>query len=289
MNSQSTSPVMVEPAGWGPNGKRAAISFTFDNLGEAAAIEMGDWPADAAIGSHHSATKVVPQLLKLFPELIATFFVEAWNCEIYPRTIASLVEAGHEIGLHGWRHEVWNRLDDERQRSIIQRSTAAMRSLNIVPQGFRPPGGHGSPLLHTLLREEGMIYVSDVGGVPEVEGNIVRLPFQWRGVDGVFLEPDLGNAVGVSGVEDAGLDGMIRSHERAIESVKREGGHLVFVFHPFLLGKDPARIDALARLVKKTLSDDQLWVAPCNKVADWMLREKAGQVFKNRAKGAVND
>lgn len=261
--------------GWGPANKRAVVSFTFDNMGEAAEIEMGAWPEDAPIGNHYSARQVAPQLLKLLTKLKASFFIEGWNCEIYPEVITSISAAGHEIGLHGWRHEVWGKLGDDAQRSIVRRSADAMRSLGVTPQGFRPPGGQSSPLLRSLLRDEGMIYVSDVGGLPAIIDGVVRLPFEWRGVDGVFLEPDLGKAVGVSGADDAGLAGMMRSHEGAIANAIETGGHVVFVFHPFLLGKDEARMEALTQLIDKALANPDLWVTSCGAVADWMLTEQA--------------
>lgn len=259
---------------WGPHGQGAAISFTFDNLGEAAEIEMGVWPTGARIGLHPSATEAVPRLLQLFPSLSATFFIEAWNCAIYPDTIADIAAAGHEVALHGWRHEVWGKLDEEAQRGVMRRSTAAMRAAGVAPKGFRPPGGQGSDLLPALLAQEEMTYMSDVGGVPDVRDGIVRLPFQWRGVDGVFLEPELGKAVGVSGADDAGIGGMLRSHKQAIADAKRTGGHVVFVFHPFLLAADMERFVALERLVDQALADDDLWVAPCDAVADWLLESE---------------
>lgn len=36
--------------GWGPAGKKGAVSFTFDNLGEASDIEFGKWPKDHPVG-----------------------------------------------------------------------------------------------------------------------------------------------------------------------------------------------------------------------------------------------
>ena len=46
--------------GWGVERRPGALSFTFDNLGEAADIEFGQWPADKPVGEHYSARRVVP-------------------------------------------------------------------------------------------------------------------------------------------------------------------------------------------------------------------------------------
>ncbi len=261
--------------GWGPDLKAGALSFTFDNLGEVAELELGKWPDDAPVGSHYSATEVVPALLRRLGDVNVnvnvSFFIEGWNCDIYPDTIRAIADAGHDIGLHGWRHEIWKRLDEPGQRAALSRSAAAMRALGIEPQGFRPPGGEGSALLPALLRAEGLSYLSDVGEAAAVEDGIAHLPFSWRGVDGVFLEPGLGAALGVSGAEDSGLDAMLASHKAAMERAKQDRSHVAFVFHPFLLGKDPARMDALFELVDLACADQDLWVASCGEIAGWLL------------------
>src|SRR5882672_1344757 len=61
MSSTASEPSVT---GWGPDGRRGAVSFTFDNLGEASDIEFGKWPKDQPIGSHMSITQVVPELLQ---------------------------------------------------------------------------------------------------------------------------------------------------------------------------------------------------------------------------------
>jgi len=49
---------------WGPGLKRGAVSFTFDNLGEAADLEFGTWPKDVAVGTHYTVVDVLPALLR---------------------------------------------------------------------------------------------------------------------------------------------------------------------------------------------------------------------------------
>ena len=261
--------------GWGAQRKAGALSLTFDNLGEAAEIEFGEWPADKPIGEHYSARHVVPTLLSRLEGLRVTFFIEGWNAGIYPETLRAIDAAGHEVALHGWRHEIWQRQTEQRQRAVFKQALDAMRSLGLHPQGFRPPGGAGSAVLEELLRHEGMTYVSDVGDHVEDHAGVVRLPFPWRGVDGVFLQPDLGKAAGVTEVGEGGVEALYSSHRRAIATAKATGSHAVFVFHPFLLGKDPAHLDGLFRLLADASSDPDLWVAPCRDVARWVLSESA--------------
>jgi len=86
-----------------------ALSLTFDNLGEATALERGEWPAGEPLGRHSSVTRALPRVLDLLEETghRATFFVEGHNTELYPEALAEISERGHELAYHGWRHEHW--------------------------------------------------------------------------------------------------------------------------------------------------------------------------------------
>jgi hypothetical protein len=81
------------------------IALTFDNLGEAADLERGLWPARAPLGDHPSVTEALPWLLDTLDALSlrATFCVEALNCEVYPRAVVEIAGRGHEVAMHGFR------------------------------------------------------------------------------------------------------------------------------------------------------------------------------------------
>ena len=261
---------------WGPAGKPGAVSFTFDNMGEAAELELGLWPQGHAIGNHYSARQVIPALLDRIRGFRATFFVEGWNAEIYPDTLRSIAAAEHDLGLHGWRHETWAKQDAATQRSIVERGVKAFRELGISPRGFRPPGGVSTPLLTQLVRSHGLSFVSDLGDETEVTDDVARLPFAWLGVDGVFLEPSLGASLGVCGADDASLEGLIRHHKSQMLVAKERGEHVVFVFHPFLLGKNPLHMAALFELIEFARRQGNLWIAPLSEVADWVRHQSDG-------------
>jgi len=263
-------------SGWGPDRKRGAVSFTFDNLGEAADLEFGNWPKETPVGSHYTVVDVVPELLRRIKGMSATFFTEAWNAETYPDTLSAMVAHGHEVGIHGWRHEIWSRLDVASQTSVLSRCVKAMQRIGLTPRGFRPPGGAGSPNVPMLLRQNGLTYVSEVGEADAIDDGIVRLPFAWRGVDGVFLQPELGKAIGLTTGENGsatGVDAVLENFSSAILNAKKNGGHAILIFHPWLLGQDPKRIEALMTLVNLALSDNEIWVASCGQVAEWLLAD----------------
>ena len=164
------------------------MRLTFDNLGEAAELERGTWPVGEPLGHHRSVTAVLPRLLD---ELDvhgrrATFFVEGINCELYPEALREIVARGHELGVHGWRHEPWAQLAPGRERELLARADGAFRALGLAPGGFRPPGGAATAQTAALLGELGYTYWSRADPVTPVPG-LDDLTFDWKLVDAYWL------------------------------------------------------------------------------------------------------
>lgn len=109
------------PGLWGPDGCSAAVSITFDNLGEVTELERGTWPEGLPRGQHFSVIQVLPAILQMLDELAlsATFFVEGLNVELYPRALQGIVEAGHELAYHSWQHEEWQHLGYQEERLCL--------------------------------------------------------------------------------------------------------------------------------------------------------------------------
>jgi len=188
-----------------------ALSLTFDNLGEATALERGEWPAGEPLGRHSSVTRALPRLLGLLSETghRATFFVEGLNTELYPEALAEISERGHELAYHGWRHEHWADVDNERE--LLERGVLALGP----GLGFRPPGGDVTPQTAELLDELGYAYVSAAAPV----AGIVSFPFRWELVDAYYYLPRFGH------------EGPPARLREAIEGA--EAGDIL-VLHPFL-------------------------------------------------------
>jgi peptidoglycan/xylan/chitin deacetylase (PgdA/CDA1 family) len=164
------------------------VRLTFDNLGEASELERGTWPADAPLGRHASVLEVLPRLLAELDarRLTAAFFVEGINCELYPDALREIAARGHELAVHGWRHEAWAVLPADRERELLVRSDHAFRELGLVPSGFRPPGGAVTAQTAALLRELGYTWWSRAAPAAPVPG-LDDLTFEWDLVDAYWL------------------------------------------------------------------------------------------------------
>ena len=128
-------------ANFGPAGLPSALVLTIDNLGEARALERGTQPPEEPVGNDPSVTVALPWLLDELDahSLSATFFVEGINTELYPDALRELTARGHQLGLHGWRHEEWASLSATDERDTLARGVEAFAGLGIEARGFRPP------------------------------------------------------------------------------------------------------------------------------------------------------
>jgi peptidoglycan/xylan/chitin deacetylase (PgdA/CDA1 family) len=262
-------------SGW-PGGAGGALSLSFDNLGEAAELELGSFPPEARLGEHPTATRALPSLLATLRErdLTATFFVEGLNAELYPDALRAIAAAGHELGYHAWRHEQWGDLSAPAQAANLARGLAAFRALGLTPTGLRPPGGQLGPGGLGVLREAGLRYCSPAGEGAGADGGIALLPFQWRHVDATCVLPPLAPVrERIAGSPDPlGPDAFLAHLEAEIERLGSEGGYIAIVLHLSLLEwLGEKRLGVLLDRIGRAAKHDDLWVAPCADVAAHVL------------------
>jgi hypothetical protein len=200
--------------------------------------------------------EALPRILSLLDGagLKATFFVEAINVGRYPDAVAAIVDQGHELGCHAWRHESWHRLTIEARRDVVRRSLAALRSCGTDAQGFRPPGGLLEEADFAALRQEGVRWVSPAGRHAGVREDVVSLPFAWRDIDAYFFAPVLAplRQADHRSTEPLPSAEFAQAARSRIDEVVRSGNDepLCLVFHPFLYTTEE-RFEVLADLLDR--------------------------------------
>ena len=253
----------------------ATLSLTFDNLGEAAELEMGALPTEAPLGCHETALEVVPRLLALLRRrgIAATFFVEGLNAELYPDLLRAIDAGGHEVAYHAWRHEQWAELSAAEQVANLERGLAAFGRLDLEIAGLRPPGGRLGEGGTSVLREAGLRYCSPAGAGAGFVDGVALLPFEWRHLDASCVLPPLGSArEQIGGSRDPIEPGrFVAWLEEEIGRLAKSGGYMAIVLHPFMLGwLGEERLVALLDRVAAAAASDEVWVAPCAEVAAYV-------------------
>jgi peptidoglycan/xylan/chitin deacetylase (PgdA/CDA1 family) len=260
------------------------VSVTFDNLGEAAQLELGMWPTDVPVGRHFTVVEVLPRLLDLLASrgVRATFFVEGLNAEMYPQALRTIAAAGHEVAVHAWRHEEWAALDPESERALLARATDAMRAIGIEPCGFRPPGGGLTERTLQLLGEHGYDYVSPAGEREGLLEGLAVLPFRWPLVDAYAYLPQF---AGLRERYAGGPDPLTSQEmqENAIATVndhsEQAEGHLALLFHLFSVAftGDPGweALDSVLRETVRFAETGAITVTRMDEAAARMLERPA--------------
>ena len=216
-----------------------------------------------------------------------TFFTPGHTALAYPESIKSLVADGHEIGHHGWVHEVLSPLSEEDERSVIERGLEALQSVaGARPSGFRGPGFDLSNRTVDLLVEYGFSYDSSMMGndfnpywcrsgdtassdEPFVFGdpiNLVELPVAWHLNDVPFFEfvPGVPNLIGAGRPEDV-LDIWKNEFSYLHEHVGE--GCMVLTMHPQSTGRGH-RISLLRQFIEFVLGHNGAGFSRADEIAD---------------------
>jgi peptidoglycan-N-acetylglucosamine deacetylase len=119
-----------------------------------------DSPCDISRGVF-AAEVGMPRLLKLFDKyrLKTTWFIPGHTAESFPRETALVVEAAHEIGLHGYSHENPLSMSADQERAVLAKSIEVLeRASGRRPTGYVAPWWEFSQVTNSLLLEHGITY-----------------------------------------------------------------------------------------------------------------------------------
>lgn len=153
----------------------------------------------------------VPRILSLLArrDIPSTFFIPGHTIETYPDVCRMVVDAGGEVGIHGYAHELNAGQDEAGERAAMARSIELVTALTgHRPVGYRAPAGDLTDQTVGLLLEFGLRYDSSLMGhdyrpyrvrqgdrYPDdgpvqwgAETPLVELPWSWTQDDYPYLE-----------------------------------------------------------------------------------------------------
>lgn len=228
------------------------LCITFDNFGSAAGEQL-PWgcPADVPSAEWDAYNRIGlelghPRILKLLADLKirCTYFAEGYAAERYPEEMKRWHGAGHEIAVHGWRHESWLDIASREEESrLIERAVTCIRTLTgEAPVGFRPPGLAINGWTDDVLEAHGIRYVSQAlpatdagasGRASTVVSRLDVLPTEPALIDGAMIHPRFGGIFGA--LDDAAAYDKFYQLAVAHET-SRPQAPWVLVVHPFTSG-----------------------------------------------------
>ncbi|UOS50482.1 polysaccharide deacetylase [Helicobacter pylori] len=103
----------------------------------------------------------IPRLLKLFKKyhLPATWFAPGHSIETFPEQMKMIVDAGHEVGAHGYSHENPIAMSAKQEEDVLLKSIELIKDLTgKTPTGYVAPWWEFSNITNELLLKHGFKY-----------------------------------------------------------------------------------------------------------------------------------
>ncbi len=127
----------------------------------------------------------VPRLLDLFDRagLTTSWFIPGHSIETFPEQTTMVVDAGHEIGVHGYTHENPIAMTREQEETILLRCIDLITDVSGKrPTGYVAPWWEFSPVTNELLLEHGIKYDHSLMH-RDFEPYYVRVGDSWTNID----------------------------------------------------------------------------------------------------------
>lgn len=119
-----------------------------------------DSPLDISRGMF-SGEVGTPRLVELFRRfgIKTTWFIPGHSMETFPEQVEEIVEAGHEIGIHGYSHENPIAMTAQQEEDVLERCIEVSTKLTGTrPTGYVAPWWEFSPITNELLLKKGFKY-----------------------------------------------------------------------------------------------------------------------------------
>lgn len=254
-----------------PEAAPAAVLLTFDVDAEAPHLwrSKHEGPRVAELEQRRFGPRVgLARLLTLLADhqLPGTFYVPGHTASRYPRAVAEIADAGHEIGLHGYLHEPPTEIERAELRETTARSIDALGNITgVQPTGYRSPSWDMTVAAFEVLHELGLTYDSSLMGYdcPYWVGDLVEIPVDWVTDDAPFYR-----YVGKGDTRPPTAPAtLVDAWHRELEAACRFGTLLNVAMHPWLSGR-AARAQQLDSLLT-AIGDSGAWTGTTAALAAW--------------------
>ena len=270
----------LRPERW-REGARCAVALSFDSDHETNELRDGGKSIGRLCWGQYGNRVGVPRILKVLEryDVRASFYVPAVTALLHPDEQRRVAAAGHEIGIHGWIHELNSALPYEVERDLLMRSADALeRIAGVRPVGLRTPSWDFSPHTLRIEKEMGLLYDSSLMADEDcyellLDGEptgVIELPVEWVRDDAVYFMMHRFQSLRPYTPPADVLDIFRRELDAAYE----EGGLFQLTMHPHVIGYR-SRIWILEEIIRYARSRPGVWFGTHAEVVDWAKRQTA--------------
>jgi peptidoglycan/xylan/chitin deacetylase (PgdA/CDA1 family) len=268
----------LKPASW-PGGARCAVALSFDSDHETGTLREGQTSPSRLSQGQYGNRQGVPRIRALLDRhgIRASFFVPAVVALLYPDEQRANVAAGHEVGIHGWIHELNSQLPYEAERDLMLRAADVLEQVTGQrPVGLRTPSWDFSPNTLRICREMGLLYDSSLMADDDpyelVEDGeptgLVELPVEWIKDDAPYLNMQRFAAIRPY----TPPSGVLEIFKAEFDGAWDERGLFVLTMHPHIIGHR-SRMYLLEALVAHMKGKGDVWFATHAEVAAYCKAE----------------
>jgi peptidoglycan-N-acetylglucosamine deacetylase len=193
--------------------------------------------------------------------------------KIHPDEQRGLVDEGHEIGIHGWIHELNSKLPPADERDLMMRAADVLEQISgRRPVGVRTASWDFSEHTLAIAREMELLYDSSLMADDEPyelleDGKptgMVELPVEWIRDDAVYFNMDRFSALRPYTPPSS----VLEVFKAEFDGAYAEGGLFLLTMHPHMIGHR-SRISLLDRLIEYIKGHDGVWFATHAEVAQY--------------------
>jgi peptidoglycan/xylan/chitin deacetylase (PgdA/CDA1 family) len=268
----------LKPKQW-QGGARCAVALSFDSDHETGELrDGGESPGRLSQGQYGNRVGI-PRILQLLKQhdVPASFFVPAVVALLYPDEQREVVDGGHEIGLHGWIHELNTKVPAADERDLHFRSADTIEQITGVrPVGMRTPSWDFSGATLSIQRELGLVYDSSLMADDDPyeilqEGQptgMVELPVEWIRDDAVYFNMNRFTALRPYTSPEVVLD----IFRREFDAAYRENSLFLLTMHPHIIGHR-SRMFILDELIQYMKGHEGVWFGTHAQIAEYVRDE----------------
>ncbi|KAA0920252.1 polysaccharide deacetylase family protein [Aquicoccus porphyridii] len=192
-----------------------------------------------------------------------SFYVPGAVAEAHPWMLPALVEAGHEVGLHGYFHELVAQVSDEEFSRVLESSLEIFqKQIGEKPKGFRSPAWEMTPHMLAEVKRHGF-YDSSLMGLdtPHTVDGVVEVPVNWGTDDAIFFK-----FLGGGDPAPRSTAEILGMWTEEFEASHRFGSLFMLTVHDWISGRG-ARPVMLETLLERVLDKGDVWVATVAEIA----------------------